>query len=216
MDVDPFVSHDGKRLYFSSKRPLKGDEKGDEPKDFDIWYVERTGDGWGSPVNLGAPVNSVRDEIYSTMANNGNLYFSVYDESDGVEIYRSAFKNGIFQAPERINIGTGERRLTNPTVAPGEEYLLLVADQDGQADIFVSWRKANGSYSDAVVLGPTVNSGFTEFAPHISTDGNTLFFTSERPGMLPQGALEGRPPGDLYSIPISAELLKNAAATGHH
>ena len=35
-DVDPFVSRDGSRLYFSSKRPLEGDG---EEKDADLWFV---------------------------------------------------------------------------------------------------------------------------------------------------------------------------------
>ena len=41
-DVEAMFSPDGKRLYFASNRPLK---EGDKPKDFDIWYVERTENG---------------------------------------------------------------------------------------------------------------------------------------------------------------------------
>ncbi|WP_321538323.1 hypothetical protein [Flavobacterium piscinae] len=37
-DLEPFLSTDGLKLYFASNRPLT--ESG-EPKDFDIWYVER-------------------------------------------------------------------------------------------------------------------------------------------------------------------------------
>lgn len=206
MDVDPYISQDGKRLYFSSKRPLEGNE----PKDFDIWYVEKSVDGWGDPINLGSPVNSPRDEIYSTTATNGNLWFSVFDdEGDGVGIYRSVFENGAFQMPERVSIGSGKIRLTNPAIAPDESFLLLVSGRNGQADLFVSWRTTDGSYADAVALGPAVNSNFTEFAPYISADGAMLYFTSERPGIVAESAVEGRPPGDIYSIPITADLLQS-------
>ena len=46
-DVDPFVSSDGERLYFSSNRPVEGDST----KDFDTWYVERVDNGWSEPVH---------------------------------------------------------------------------------------------------------------------------------------------------------------------
>jgi hypothetical protein len=37
-DIDPFLAPDGRRLYFSSIRPVDGATRGDA----DIWYVERT------------------------------------------------------------------------------------------------------------------------------------------------------------------------------
>src|SRR5687768_16324442 len=40
-DIDPFITPDGKRLYFSSIRPVDGAT----PRDIDIWMVERTIDG---------------------------------------------------------------------------------------------------------------------------------------------------------------------------
>lgn len=50
-------SPDGKRLYFSSEAP-KG--KGAA----DIYYCERLGKGWGTPVNLGDKINTEGDELF--------------------------------------------------------------------------------------------------------------------------------------------------------
>ena len=36
-DIEPFLSPDGLKLYFSSNRPLTNTD--DKTKDFDIWYV---------------------------------------------------------------------------------------------------------------------------------------------------------------------------------
>ena len=200
-DVDPFVSLDGARLYFSSTRPIEGDE----PRDYDLWFVEKTENGWGKPTNLGEPINSAEREIYSTLSKNGNLYFSVFEtEGRGVGIYRSVWRNGSFQAPERLTIGSGTLRVTNPTIAPDESFLLFVSDHEGQADIYVSRRLADGEWAEIETLGPVVNSDYTEFAPSVSPDGTTLFFTSERPGVLPENAVEGRPPGDLYAVSLEA------------
>src|SRR5688500_20191206 len=58
-DIDPSVSPDGQRLYFSSIRPVDGQTRAD----IDIWVMERAGDGWSTPVRLGAEVNTAEEEL---------------------------------------------------------------------------------------------------------------------------------------------------------
>ena len=52
-DCDPYFSLDGKRLYFISTRTKKNSRRS---KDWDIWFVEKTGTGWSRPVNIVMPV----------------------------------------------------------------------------------------------------------------------------------------------------------------
>src|SRR5690242_8030043 len=73
-DFDPFVSPDGKRLYFSSNRPVEG--TGRPKNDFDIWFVEQTPSGWGPPIHLDAPLNTPAQEFYPSVTKDGTLYFS--------------------------------------------------------------------------------------------------------------------------------------------
>jgi hypothetical protein len=56
-DKDPFIAPDGKRIFFASVRPNGRGEK----NNFDIWFVEKTSDGWGEAKNLGTIVNSPLD-----------------------------------------------------------------------------------------------------------------------------------------------------------
>ncbi|MGZ3750448.1 MAG: hypothetical protein ACXVAU_04170, partial [Mucilaginibacter sp.] len=64
MDADPFVTKDGREIYFMSNRPLKD---GDIVKDdTDLWKVTRTTEGWSTPINLGPAINSPSDEYYPT------------------------------------------------------------------------------------------------------------------------------------------------------
>ena len=59
-DVNPFISADGQRLYFSSKRPPA---KGTAPDEqYHIWFVERAGDGWSNPTPLALPLESAGGE----------------------------------------------------------------------------------------------------------------------------------------------------------
>ncbi len=69
--MQPCLSPDGSKLYFSSNRP--GGKGG-----FDIWYCSIDGTGHAGPAkNLGAPFNTVGDEVTPFIhAVTGSLYFS--------------------------------------------------------------------------------------------------------------------------------------------
>ena len=75
-DLEPFLSPDNLKLYFVSNRPLNSPDG--EPKDYDIWYVERENpvSGWGMPVNIGEPVNTEHNEFYPAITNSNNLYIT--------------------------------------------------------------------------------------------------------------------------------------------
>ena len=64
-----FLSSDEKRLYFASDR--EGGIGGS-----DIWYVNRTDNGWSEPVNLGDGVNTEGDEMFPFVDKEGQLYFA--------------------------------------------------------------------------------------------------------------------------------------------
>src|SRR3546814_6757823 len=42
-----------------------------EDTSLDIWFMERVGNGWGPPQNMGAPINSAGNEWYPTVALDG-------------------------------------------------------------------------------------------------------------------------------------------------
>lgn len=81
-----------------------------------------------------------------------------------------------------------------------------------QLTIHIARRTAGGAWSAPRNLGPAVNTPQREFAPGLSPDGRYLFFTSERPGVVPAPA-EGRPPGDIYQIEVAALAPAEPAQT---
>ncbi len=69
---DPFVTPDGKRIYFISMRH----DPDPKSEDFDIWYVDRIGNGgWTEPKRLPEPVNSRGAELLPRADVTGVLYF---------------------------------------------------------------------------------------------------------------------------------------------
>jgi tetratricopeptide (TPR) repeat protein len=65
----PFLTRDGKRLFFTSDNP---DGQGGS----DIYFVNRTNNGWSTPINAGPKINTEGDEMFPFMDENGRFYFS--------------------------------------------------------------------------------------------------------------------------------------------
>jgi hypothetical protein len=81
-DGQPFVTADGRRLYFASARAggLGG---------IDIWYSERQSSGsWGAPVNAGPIVNTAADDLSPFVdPMTGRLYYASVVDGRGREIF---------------------------------------------------------------------------------------------------------------------------------
>lgn len=181
-DLEPAFSADGKTLYFSSNRPLTGDQ----PKDFDIWKVSRIGEGWGEPVNLGIPINTSADEFYPSITLGGAIYFTAaYDGGVGKEdIYKSDFHNGQYQKALVLDTAINSKGYEfNAFVDPQEQYILFTAygrkDDMGGGDLYISLKNQEGQWQPAVHL-TFLNSRQLDYCPYVSADGTRLFFTSDR------------------------------------
>ena len=169
-DLEPAFSPDGQRLYFASNRPLVGNG---EPKDFDIWFVEKTKQGWTDAKNVGAPVNSDLNEYYPSITNNGDIYFTgLFDnESSGENIYKSALKDGLFQQPKVINEQASQHHNEfNAFIAPDESYIIFSSDRKQQrgdyADLFISFN-TDQQWSEAINLGEAVNTSQLDYCPFV-------------------------------------------------
>jgi hypothetical protein len=197
-DVDPWISSDGSRLYFSSTRP---GATGMQPGNWDTWYVRIDGPEWSEPVRLGPEVNTAATEIFVSMTDSGTLYFRRSD-SKSRGIFSAQADGDGFAMPQELR-GLELESAGNPMIARDGSFLILSGNVEGRAgELFISFRDGD-QWTPAVNMGPSVNTQYAEFAPGISPDGKYLFFTSERPGIVDATA-EGRPPGDIYQVELSS------------
>ncbi len=180
-DADPFITADGKRLYFISNRPLKSEKK----QDLDIWYMDRTTNGWGEPQNPGAPINSEGNEWYPTLASDGTIYFGS-ERKGGIgqtDIYRCKFKNGKYENAENLGEPVNSKYDEfEPWISPDQTFMFLMAGRPegkGAFDLYLSHNK-DGKWTAPVNLGSEINSPGYEFSPKLSPDGKYFFFTSSR------------------------------------
>ncbi|MBL7979898.1 MAG: PD40 domain-containing protein [Bacteroidetes Order II. Incertae sedis bacterium] len=204
MDIDPIFSPDGRAVIFSSNRPMKGNEK----KDFDLWQSTLRNGQWSPPKPVSSVLNSKDDEIYSTLTRDGVLYFSRF-VGNKAQIYRSVFRNGRYQPPEGVTIpGTEAVSIINPAISPDGTWLVFASGGltgKGSGDLYATKQIGPNRWSSFVNLS-RINSTYADFAPSFSPDGKTLFFTSERPGLVKDFPKDKRRPGDLYQISFSALL----------
>jgi hypothetical protein len=182
-DADPAFSPDGSRLFFISQRPLEGIGPS---KDWDIWVVDRTEQGWGQPTALGAPINTGDQEVHPSFTHDGTMYFSSNRPGGlgGFDVYRARVSGGSFEAPSNlgdvINTAGGEG---DSYVAPDGSYLIVSTGRQGGYggnDLWVSFREADGEWGEMRNLGTSVNSPETEYTPRVTPDGQFLFFASYR------------------------------------
>ncbi len=99
-EVTPFITEDGKTLYFSSQGHFN-------IGGFDIFISKKQGDNWQKPENMGLPFNTTDDDIFFFPLKNGAIaYYSKFKETGygDNDIYRIR----IF---ERENIPEKEKEL---------------------------------------------------------------------------------------------------------
>lgn len=193
---EPFFSPDGKRIYFSSGEP-KNSAGG-----WDLWYIERRGDGWSDPVNAGPPVNSPGDEFHPCVVADGSLYFT---DAQG-DINRCQWAGGKYRErvvlPEPVNLPDKSTGFSwgDPWVSPDERVLIFKSNRPGgygRYDNYISYRNEDGTWSAPRNLGAVLNSPGKETAGDLSPDGKYLFFGRD---------------GDIYWV--RAEAVKKADPAG--
>ena len=90
--------------------------------------MDREGDRWGEPRNLGAPVNTDQAEYFPAVTDDGTLYFTRADA--GGRLHRDlplpAGGRAGYQEPELlpVEVNCGTNRF-NATISPDESRLIL-------------------------------------------------------------------------------------------
>ncbi|MWC29140.1 hypothetical protein GON22_13650 [Paenibacillus sp. MMS18-CY102] len=190
-DGDTFITRDGSKIFFASNRSTSGTKQ-----DNDLWMATRSGDYWGEPSSLGAPVNSSFQEWLPSVASSGNLYFQSNRPggSGQIDLYVSNWKDGKYTEPESLGSGinTSEND-ESPYIAPDESYLIFAR---GGSTLYISLRQGDewGTPQPIKLPGDT---GTIKYSPNVSPDSKYLFYTSNKAGTA-----------DIYQIDFNIDDYK--------
>jgi hypothetical protein len=184
LETYPCFSADGKRLYFSSNRPLEGKTG---RKDKNIWCVEKTTSVWSQPKSVGSAVNTDKEEDTPTVDKDGTLYFSRQEVVDGkidVNIYRSRFLDGRYEEPEKLQDSINSPAFeVYPYIAPDGSYLIYNTGRFGSGlQLSISFQKKDGSWTEAKPMKEILGQSLS-WCQGISPDGRDLFFAGHKKGV---------------------------------
>lgn len=187
---NPAFSRDGRSLFFQSRRlPNSGG--------IDIWVARRNNPrddfDWQPAVNLGPAVNSAADDTgpayFEDIARGTRqLYFgSARTGLGGTDIYVSEqMADGSFGPAMLVTELSSLQNETRPSLRHDGLEIFFQSNRTGSGGTGDLWVATRGStlegWSTPVNPGDTINTASVEQNPYLSSDGTTLFFSSDRPG----------------------------------
>jgi outer membrane protein OmpA-like peptidoglycan-associated protein len=189
-DYTPVINADESIMMFTSRRPGNiGGRKGayldqEELFDYEDIYTSTRVDGkWTTPVNLGAPVNTIDHDAAIALSPDGNTLFLYKDVGNG-DIYISKKEGLNWTKPRSISSKINTSKYNEPSVSITADGKMIYFSSDrpggyGGLDIYSSTLDAKGNWSDPINLGPKINTADDEDSPFIHPDGVTLYFSSK-------------------------------------
>jgi len=190
MEIGPLISPNGKTLYFSRRGDTAniGGKKDIE----DIWYSNwnPANKSWGKANNMGSPLNNEDPNFINSISPDGNtvLLGNSYNAdgtmTDGVSLSHKTSTG--WSSPVRLVIEDEDRNkstMVSYFMANSQKILMISnnrkGDSYGENDLYVSFLKADGTWTKPLNLGNKINTDAIEDAPFLASDNKTLYFTSE-------------------------------------
>lgn len=225
-DADPFITHDGSKLFFISDRPGPNGVY----KDFIYSIFSVDLDKKGNIISEPKKVDILNSEniipLYPSVSRNGNLYFSAAKDRDS-QLYVSEWRNGAYQAPRLLDFNSETLVDLDPVIAFDESFIIFTSNRKGfgKMDLWISFNN-NGIWGEPINLGQTINSVEGEGQAALSFDQKKLYFTASRepkPIKAPDRKITfaqlkrevqavDNGSGNIYEVDIS-ELIKSLSST---
>jgi glyoxylase-like metal-dependent hydrolase (beta-lactamase superfamily II) len=175
---EPYITPDGRKLYFGCNRTRPGAERAE----YAIWVVERAAAGaWSEPRYHGPG-------MFVSAARNGNLYMTdvaaLVNPDRPVVVY--PWTGDRFGAPQRLGGGVNAPVVADHAyVAPDDSYILFDSpvrpgSQGGYGDLYICFKKPDGTWGEALNLGDAINTPATNFGPTVTPDGKYIFYCTRR------------------------------------
>lgn len=196
----PNLSFDGNTLYFFRTVGRSANHE--------IYYSTREKDGWGVPVNIGAPINTDGYEGFPSISADGTTLYFVRQNVEGPQskdlkkieqfcysIYRSVkSKEGSWSVPEKLPYPINQDCEKAPRIMADGRTLIFSSNRPGGKggfDMFQAKLNDLGEWSTPESLA-FVNTDKDDQLPCISAEGDLMYYTYNN--------------ADIYSVVIPPTL----------
>ncbi len=172
------ISGDARRIYFQA---LMDEGHGS----LDIWYIQKTVEGWSDPINIESPVNTSKFEGQPSLTKDGTIYYvsSLEGSGWGRGIYRSKKVHDRYQKPVLLNENINTEYIDMyPCISPDGTFLLFSSSRPSMDEenlrIYVSFLSGDDVWSKPLNLNLHMEFDRSSRFPYISPDGKYMFFQS--------------------------------------
>jgi OmpA-OmpF porin, OOP family len=186
-ELNPVLGPDGQTLYFTvANHP---DNTGGLKDPGDIWYAVLKDHAWSAPIHAGPLLNNRGfNGVAGFSADGNNVYLLSHYAAAGA----MPRTQGIAQA-QRTGTGWGEPVNINipyfqnkasalyGTMMPAGDVFVFSAETYGTRgveDLYVTRKDDAGHWMEPRNLGSVINTQFQELCPSLSSDGRTLYFST--------------------------------------
>jgi len=185
-ELAPQISADGKFLFFT--RQNHSENIGDQSTQ-DIWFSEiDSNQQFSLSKNIGEPVNNAFNNALCAVSPGAqsllllNKYLPDGKGEYGISMTTRTDSGWSFpislELEEFYNLAaSGEFNMGSD----GNTLLLTAKRRDaiGEKDIYVSFKKEDGTWSVPQNLGPEINTAENETSPFLASDGETVYFSTK-------------------------------------
>ncbi len=206
-EESPYLSTDGKTLYFSSKghQNMGG---------YDVFKsVKNSLGNWSEPMNLKPPVNTTDDDLYYSMSSDGkHIYFS--SPRSGGKGDRDLYMINLEKPDEKVTLIEGVLTFNGTMNIPDNVHITVTDEKTTSVEADLSPNKSTGKY--VIIFHPGVNGktfklkydaqGFEPFTQTVSLPSNSTYNELEKELQLKTVNLESKTPG---TINISGTIKDN-------
>ncbi|MBE0655501.1 MAG: ankyrin repeat domain-containing protein [Bacteroidales bacterium] len=168
----PIFSVDGTRVYFRATTQQASGQFIDE-----IQYFESNNIALGSAKTLQFDLTSSGLYWQFSFDKDENIYFASNNR-----LFKSQNEEGEYLPSEDLSkIYNPEYAEGSPFISKNGDYIIFsTRNTQGDIDLFIGYRKKDGSWTKPVNLGPEINTSKNEYLPIVTGDGKYLFFVSNR------------------------------------
>ena len=196
----PSISFDGNTLYFSGSIGMGSSQ--------DIYVSHKTIDGWSTPQNVGAPINTNDYEGFPSISADGSTLYFVGTNHEGPQdkdlrklqqacysIYRSVkTEDGSWGIPEKLPAPINQECEKAPKIMADGKTLIFSSNRlggKGSYDMYQSKLNVLGEWSVPQPLN-YVNTEKSDQLPCISAQGDLMYYVYDNK--------------DIYSVTIPPNL----------
>lgn len=185
-ELDPVLSPDGQKLYFTrTKHP---DNVGGRKDPGDIWVAVLDSNQWTEALNLGTPVNTDEMNAVIGFSNDGDIMYTQTQnkrKEGGISFSRRTSSG--WSKPQQMPVDYFHNNSDLQSMCISSDGKIIIMSIEsfstyGAEDLYVSFLQDKGTWSEPRNLGPTVNTKFQEMTPRLADDQVTLFFSSNGHG----------------------------------